>query len=248
MISGMYLGEMVSDGTDLSACKAIFQKLGIDGATDGDCRIVRRVCEAISTRAARLAAMGIVTILRKIGKLDKCTVAIDGTLYEKHPHFRERMISTMEELAPGNTVQLKKSEDGSGLVLQLWQLLRVGYTISTRTETVDLLTLYFTLISIFLVSILCSPIVRSKYMYQFLQVMYFILKQDISILSTSTQHGSCLLKLMNTALLVSSESGARGVDMQTIFKGVAESARSGNILVLQGCSGVTAGTAAADSY
>ena len=24
------------------------------------------------------------------------------------------MISTMEELAPGNTVQLKKSEDGSG--------------------------------------------------------------------------------------------------------------------------------------
>ncbi|KAL5471282.1 hypothetical protein EMCRGX_G029379 [Ephydatia muelleri] len=102
------------DGTDLSACKAIFQKLGIDWATDGDCRIVRRVCEAISTRAARLATMGIVTILRKIGKLDKCTVAIDGTLYEKHPHFRERMISTMEELAPGNTVQLKKSEDGSG--------------------------------------------------------------------------------------------------------------------------------------
>ena len=51
---------------------------------------MRRVCEAITTRAARLAAMGIVTILRKIGKLDKCTVAIDGTLYEKHPHFRER--------------------------------------------------------------------------------------------------------------------------------------------------------------
>eukprot|EP00731_Ephydatia_muelleri_P020660 Em0013g387a len=110
-----YLSDIeTGDGTDLSACKAIFQKLGIDGATDGDFRIVRRVCEAISTRAARLAAMGIVTILRKIGKLDRCTVAIDGTLYEKHPHFRERMISTMEELAPGNSVQLKKSEDGSG--------------------------------------------------------------------------------------------------------------------------------------
>ncbi|KAL5491162.1 hypothetical protein EMCRGX_G016398 [Ephydatia muelleri] len=47
----------------------------------------------------------------------------------------------------------------------------------------------------------------------------FILKQDISILSTSTQHGLCHLKLMNIALVVSSESGARGVDMQTIFKG-----------------------------
>ncbi|KAL5471281.1 hypothetical protein EMCRGX_G029378 [Ephydatia muelleri] len=87
-----YLSDIeTGDSTDLSACKAIFQKLGIDGATDGDCRIVRRVCEAISTRAARLAAMGIVTILRKIGKLDRCTVAIDGTLYEKHPHFRERV-------------------------------------------------------------------------------------------------------------------------------------------------------------
>ena len=110
-----YLSEIeTGDGTDLSACTAIFQKLGIDGVTDADCRIVRRVCETISTRAARLAAIGIVTILRKIGKLDKCTVAIDGTLYEKHPHFRERMVSTMQELAPGNSVQLKKSEDGSG--------------------------------------------------------------------------------------------------------------------------------------
>ena len=44
----------------------------------------------------------------------------------------------------------------------------------------------------------------------------FILKQDISILSTSTQRH---LKLMNIALVVSSESDACGVDMQTIFKG-----------------------------
>eukprot|EP00731_Ephydatia_muelleri_P020664 Em0013g391a len=93
------------DGTDLSACKAIFQKLGIDWATDGDCRIVRRVCEAISTRAARLATMGIVTILRKIGKLDKCTVAIDGTLYEKHPHFRERVAEGQSGL-PGRPTRL----------------------------------------------------------------------------------------------------------------------------------------------
>ena len=62
-----------------------------------------------------------------------------------------------------------------------------------------------------------DPCIMEKLFFPFLT--QFILKQDISILGTSTQHGSCHLKLMNTALVVSSESGARGVDMQTIFKG-----------------------------
>ncbi|KAL5497048.1 hypothetical protein EMCRGX_G013443 [Ephydatia muelleri] len=55
----------------------------------------------------------------------------------------------------------------------------------------------------------------------------FILKQDISILSTSTQHGSCHLKLMNIALVELLNQARSGID----------------ILALQGCSGVTAGTA-----
>jgi len=35
-------------------------------ATDDDCKIIRRVCEAVSTRAARLAAAGIVALVRKV--------------------------------------------------------------------------------------------------------------------------------------------------------------------------------------
>lgn len=56
--------------------------------SDDDCRIVRRVCQAVSTRSARLAAAGIVTIVTKIGKCHKCTVAIDGSLYKYHPEFK----------------------------------------------------------------------------------------------------------------------------------------------------------------
>jgi len=34
--------------------------------SDEDCKIIRRVCEAVSTHAARLAAAGIVALVRKV--------------------------------------------------------------------------------------------------------------------------------------------------------------------------------------
>ena len=53
------------------------------------------MCEAVSTRAARLAIIGIVALAKKINKIDGCTVAVDGSLYEKEkrPLFRERYCS-----------------------------------------------------------------------------------------------------------------------------------------------------------
>ena len=76
----------------MPSCKELLKnKCDID-ASDDDCRLVRRVCEAVSTRAARLAAAGIVTLVRKIDKLSKCTVAVDGSLYKKHPKFAGRYI------------------------------------------------------------------------------------------------------------------------------------------------------------
>ena len=48
------------------------------------------MCEAVSTRAARLAASGIVALVKKINKIDGCSVAVDGSLYKLHPKFPER--------------------------------------------------------------------------------------------------------------------------------------------------------------
>lgn len=59
-------------------------------ASSMDCDIVRKVCEAVSTRAARLAAAGVFALVKKIDKLDKCTVAVDGSLYKKHPKFAKK--------------------------------------------------------------------------------------------------------------------------------------------------------------
>ena len=66
--------------------------------SDADCEIVRRVCEAVSTRAARLAGAGVVTLVKKIGKTASCTVAVDGSLYKKHPKFSQRYLNELHKL------------------------------------------------------------------------------------------------------------------------------------------------------
>ena len=88
--------------------------MGIDNPTEEDRRTIREVCTAVSIRAARLAAAGVVSLVRKIGKVKKCTVAVDGSLYKCHPHFKFIMKASMEEMEPGNGITMKESQDGSG--------------------------------------------------------------------------------------------------------------------------------------
>ncbi len=73
--------------SDDAECQRIFKEDFSMDISDADCDAVRKVCAAVSTRAARLAATGIVTIVKKIGKLSSCTVAVDGSLYKLHPTF-----------------------------------------------------------------------------------------------------------------------------------------------------------------
>ena len=60
-----------------------------------DCEVVRRVCEAVSTRAARLAAAGVVALAKKIKRINGCTVAVDGFLYRQYPTFADRYYTVM---------------------------------------------------------------------------------------------------------------------------------------------------------
>jgi hexokinase len=98
----------------LAKCKELFKDKFQMDISDADCECVRQVCEAVSTRAARLAGAGVVALVTKIGKLSSCTVAVDGSLYKKHPKFSQRMRDAMNELAPGNGIVMKLSTDGSG--------------------------------------------------------------------------------------------------------------------------------------
>lgn len=90
--------------------------LQVPNTTVDDRRIVKHVCELVGTRAARLSAAGIAALVTKINRLDGCTVAIDGSVYEHYPHFGNRMRDALHELL-GITAQnilLEQARDGSG--------------------------------------------------------------------------------------------------------------------------------------
>ncbi|XP_071697076.1 hexokinase-3-like isoform X2 [Rutidosis leptorrhynchoides] len=99
-------------------------------------KLVVKVCDVVTRRAARLAAAGVVGILKKIGrdgtggisggrpkggksgKMRRTVVAIEGGLYTSYTMFREYMNEAVaeilgEEIAP--YVILKVMEDGSGI-------------------------------------------------------------------------------------------------------------------------------------
>ena len=83
-------------------------------ASEHDRQIITQVCRMVSTRAARLAAAAVVAVVRKT-KRRKCTVAVDGSVFEKYPHFQTDMEEAIVEMC-GTSRQLKlvHAEDGSG--------------------------------------------------------------------------------------------------------------------------------------
>lgn len=83
------------------------------------------ICNIFATRGARLAAAGILGILKKIerdtvrdGEIPKTVVAMDGGLYEHYTQYRQCLENTLcelvgDQLAP--YVKLIHSNDGSGI-------------------------------------------------------------------------------------------------------------------------------------
>lgn len=110
-----FLTKHVSDveSGDLSRIKKVWEELGYAKASDEDVEVVKKICKVMSERAARLATAGLAAIVKKIGR-SHCTIAVDGSLFKKHPKFKIYMENTLHELLPGRHIKLMLSEDGSG--------------------------------------------------------------------------------------------------------------------------------------
>ncbi|XLR22716.1 hypothetical protein HN51_068963 [Arachis hypogaea] len=97
-------------------------------------KIVVKVCDVVTRRAARLAAAGIVGILKKIGrdgsggitggrgrsntKMRRTVVAIEGGLYSSYSLFSEYLHEALNEILGeeiAKHVIIKVTEDGSGI-------------------------------------------------------------------------------------------------------------------------------------
>jgi hexokinase len=88
----------------------------IKSSSHADRILLKRICELIGLRAARLSAAGIAAIVTKINRLDGCTVAIDGSLFEHYPHFGNRMRDALREILGISEagIEFSQARDGSG--------------------------------------------------------------------------------------------------------------------------------------
>lgn len=82
------------------------------------------LCNIIATRGARLAAAGILGVLKKLGKDnaketgEKTVIAMDGGLYEHYTEYRKCLENTVGELLGDDTqssIVFEHYNDGSGI-------------------------------------------------------------------------------------------------------------------------------------
>ena len=103
----------MDDSEDLTTVGGLLKKhLGIAHSTQHDRRIVKRVCDLVARRAARLAAVGVAACVSQMGNAGHVSAGIDGSVYKKHPRVRVWMLEALAEL--GIACDLVEADDGSG--------------------------------------------------------------------------------------------------------------------------------------
>lgn len=104
----------------LTASAKALEEAGLAASSLRDRALLREACVNISTRAARLSAIGVASLLEQQGTLatGEATVAIDGTVFECYPYFKERMefgVEMMMGKARASQIDLILAKDGSGV-------------------------------------------------------------------------------------------------------------------------------------
>ena len=76
---------------DLSVAQRALEAQGVTHSTFRDRVLLREACVCVSTRAARLSAVGVGALLEMVDGAEKgCTIAIDVTVFECYPFFKAR--------------------------------------------------------------------------------------------------------------------------------------------------------------
>lgn len=89
-------------------------------------KVIHELCRIVATRGARLAAAGILAILKIVGRdtlsskeeKQNTVIAMDGGLYEHYTEFRECLEETLKELLGDQVwenISIEHANDGSGI-------------------------------------------------------------------------------------------------------------------------------------
>lgn len=115
-----YMSAIESDETqDLDDTKHILESvMNIPKTTIDDRRAVKRMCQLVGQRAARLIAAGISSIIIKQDALDGgLTISVEGNIYEHYPNFPNRVNEALRDLYGHKVdrINLGITRDGNGI-------------------------------------------------------------------------------------------------------------------------------------
>nr|XP_017007684.2 hexokinase type 2 [Drosophila takahashii] len=110
-----YISDIESDAPgEYRSCNKVLNELGMIGNQESDKEALRFICEAVSSRSAKMCACGLVTIINKMN-INEVVIGIDGSVYRFHPKYHDMLQFHMRKLLkPGVKFELVVSEDGSG--------------------------------------------------------------------------------------------------------------------------------------
>jgi len=110
-----FLSQIESDAVGhFDRCREVLAELGLVGVTEADLSALRYISECVSRRAGSMCAAGLTALLKKMDYKD-VVVAVDGSLFRYHPHFRNVMKSRVAQLMGSDyKFDIMMSEDGSG--------------------------------------------------------------------------------------------------------------------------------------
>nr|CAD7454327.1 unnamed protein product [Timema tahoe] len=110
-----YVTEILTDTQNTFVhVKKVLEEMHVKNAKKQDWYDLYYICDTVSRRGASLAAIGVATLINKMG-FSPVTAGIDGTLYRLIPGFHDQMMEVMKKFVDTNIeFKLMLSEDGSG--------------------------------------------------------------------------------------------------------------------------------------
>jgi len=116
----IYMSRITGDTSgNLEEINALLLELGIDSSTMEDRRLLKEISMIVARRGARMAAtVMLATVMKNDPKLEKQhSIAIDGSLYEKFPYFKDCMREALSELSgkDASKITMFLVKDGSGV-------------------------------------------------------------------------------------------------------------------------------------
>ncbi|KAI8332174.1 hexokinase-domain-containing protein [Choanephora cucurbitarum] len=115
-----YMSAIETDNShELEETKHIIENiLNLKSSTLTDRKMVKRICELVGRRAARLIAAGMSSIIRKRDGLETgLTISVEGVIYEHYANFPDRVNKALQEIYGDQfeRINIGIARDGNGI-------------------------------------------------------------------------------------------------------------------------------------